>query len=208
LKSGLSGEIFGERIIWALFVPEDADDPPALAVVEELKAVDSTRERRFAGVVAGFVAAKDLGNVAKGFDAAVDGRFEKTVLEKVGAATGDVVIHGVGMDADGAVRRFASGREMRAGEKERAEAIPVALAGRAGDHRVKGDEDVINGVNVFGFGGGSACEGIWARLLRGPNCGLRLRGGWARRRLSGGRVRKRESCSNSRGQSEKSELHE
>jgi len=177
LKSGLGGEILGERIIRALFVPEDANDPPALAVVEELKAVDAAREGRFAEGVAGFVAAEDLGDVAEGFDAAVDGRFEKTVLEEVCAATIDVVIDGVGMDADGAVCRFAGGGEMRAGEEERAEAIPVALAGRTRDYRVESDEDMIDRVNVFGFGGGSACKGIWSGLLRRPRRTLLLRGG-------------------------------
>jgi len=157
LKSGFSSEILRERIIGPLFVPEDADDPPALAVVENLKAVDAAREGRFAEGVAGFVAAEDLSNVAEGFDAAVDGRFEKTVLEEVSAAAVDVIIHGVGMDADGAVGSFASGSEVRAGEEERAETIPVALAGRAGDHRVESNKDMIDGVDIFGFRRGSAC---------------------------------------------------
>lgn len=127
----LGCEIFGERIVGALFVPQDADDPPALAVVEELKAVDAACEGGFASVVAGFVAAEDLSDIAKSLDAAADGRFEETVFEEIGAAAVDVIIHGVGMDADGAVGRFASRGEVRTGEEERAEAGPVSLARRA-----------------------------------------------------------------------------
>jgi len=186
LKSRLGGEILGQRIIGALFVPEDADDPPTLAVVEELKAIDSAREGRFAGVVAGLVTAEDLRDIAKGFDAAMDGRFEKTVFEEVSAATSDVVLDGVGMDANGAVGGLARGGEMGARKEERAEAIPVALAGRAGDHGVESDEDMIDGVDVFGFSRRSAGKGIGAGLLRRSNRTLLLRGGWAGCRLRGG----------------------
>jgi hypothetical protein len=186
LKSGLGGEILGQWIIRALLVPEDVDDPPTLAIVEELKAVDATREGRFAGVVVGFVAAEDLSDVAEGLDTAIDGRFEKTVLEEVSAAAGDVVLDGVGMNANGAVGGFAGGGEMRAGKEERAEAIPVALAGRAGDHGVESDENMIDGVNVFGFSRRGACKRIRAGLLRRPDRTLLLRGGWARCRLRGG----------------------
>lgn len=118
LKSGLGGEILGKRIVGPLFVPEDADDPPALAVIEELNAVDAAREGRFAGVVARFIAAEDLRDVAEGFDAAVNGRFEKTVLEEVSAATSDVVLDSVGMNANGAVGGLAGGGEMRARKEE------------------------------------------------------------------------------------------
>lgn len=208
LKSGLGGEFVGERIIRALFVPEDADDPPALAVVEKLKAVDAAREGRFAEGVAGFVAAEDLSDVAEGFDAAVDGRFEKTVLEEVSAATIDVIIHGVGMDADGAVGSFASGGEMRPGEEERAKTIPVALARGARDHRVESNKDMIDGVDIFGFSRGSACKGIGARLLRRPDRTLLLRSRWARRRLRCRRLINAESYGKSSGQSEMCELHE
>jgi hypothetical protein len=207
LKSGLGGEILGKRIIGALFVPEDADDPPTLAIIEELKAVNAAGEGGFARVVAGFVAAEGLSDVAEGFDAAMDGRFEKTVLEEVSAAAGDVVLDGVGMNANGAVGGLAGGGEMRAGKEERAEAIPVALAGRAGDHGVESDEDMIDGVDVFGFSGGSASKRIGAGLLRRADCALLLRGGWTRCRLRGGRLREGESCGNSCGQTEKSGLH-
>lgn len=207
LKSGLSSKILGKRIVGALFVPEDADDPPAFAVVEELKAVDSAREGRIASVVAGLVAAEDLRHVAEDFDAAVDGRFEKTVLEEVSAAAVDVIIHGVGMDADGAVGCFARGGKMRDGEEKRTEAIPVALAGRAGDHGIKSNEDVLNGVNVFGLRGGNASKGIGARLLRRPGRALLLGGRGARRRLRGGRLGNGESSGKNRGHSKKCKLH-
>jgi hypothetical protein len=90
---------------------------------------------------------------------------------------------------------------MRAGEEERAEAIPVTFAGRARDHCVESNEDMVDGVDVLGFSCGSACKGIWGGLLRRPRRTLRLRGGWARGRLRYGRLRNAESYGKRRGQS-------
>lgn len=77
---GLDREFLGKWIVRPLGVPKDADDPPALAVVEQLEAIDAARERSLTGGMARFVAAENLSNVAKGLDAIDDGAFEETVL--------------------------------------------------------------------------------------------------------------------------------
>ena len=179
-KLEFSGKFLGQRIIRPLFVPEDADDPPTLAIIEKLQAIDPARKGLFAGVMAGFITAENLSDIAEGFDAAVDGRFEKTVLEEVSAATVDVIIDGVGMDANGAIGSFAGGSEMGDRNEQRAEAIPVAFARRARDHSVESDEDMIDRVDVFGFSGGNSCKGIGCGLLRRADYGLLLRCGWGR----------------------------
>src|SRR2546423_6245466 len=64
---------FRERRLRRLGLPEDADDPPALAVVHQLDAVDAAREGlRVVGLVATFVCAPGVDDVAVGFDAARD----------------------------------------------------------------------------------------------------------------------------------------
>jgi len=171
--SGFGGEIFGEGVVGALGVPEDADDPPAFAVVEELDAVDAAREGCFAGGVAGFVAAEDLRDVAVGFDAVDDRAFEETILEEIATRALGVVVDGVGADADGAVGRDAGGSEVRGGNEQGTETIPVAFAGRAGDDVVEGGHEAVDGFDVFGFGGGGAGEGIRGGLLRRRRRGLR-----------------------------------
>ena len=77
---GFGGKFLGERVVGALLVPEDADDPPAFAIISQLDTVNAAGEGRFTGGVAGFVAAEDLGDVAKRLDAADDGTFEKAML--------------------------------------------------------------------------------------------------------------------------------
>src|SRR6266436_2499820 len=78
--SGFCCKFLGERVVRAFGVPEDADDPPTLAVVEELEAVDAARERRFAGDVAGLVATEDLGDVPERFNTIDDRILEEAVL--------------------------------------------------------------------------------------------------------------------------------
>src|ERR1700690_4407412 len=97
---GLGGEFLGQRIVGALLVPKDAGDPPALAVEGEFDTVDPTGEGRFGWGVAGFVAAKNMSNVAEGVDTANEWAFEKTVLRKIGASSADILFSGVGTDAD------------------------------------------------------------------------------------------------------------
>src|SRR5260370_6505372 len=93
VNSRPGGEFLGNRIIGALFIPKNAYDPPALAIVRQLKTVDATGEGRFTRSVPGFVAAKDMGDVAKGLDAADDRTFEKPMLGKVPAGSGDLLLN-------------------------------------------------------------------------------------------------------------------
>src|SRR2546423_13643613 len=65
--------LFRERHLRRLGLPEDADDPPALAVVHQLDAVDAARERlRVVGLVAALVPAPGVGDVGVGIDAPRD----------------------------------------------------------------------------------------------------------------------------------------
>lgn len=166
-QSGLACKIFGERIVRALFIPENTDDPPALAVVEKLKAVDAARERRFASSVARFVAAEDLSDVAKGLDAIHDRVFKETVLEEIAASARSVFIGAHGTKMDGTVGAFCGGGEARRGKEEGAEAAPVALAGRAGDDVVDRRHDAVDGVDVGGLGGRDTGEWVGGGLLGG-----------------------------------------
>src|ERR1700722_2946760 len=117
--SGLGGEILGQRIVRALFVPQDADDPPAFAVVEKLEAVDAARERRFAGGVTRFVAAENLGDVAEGLHAIDDGTFEEAGFEEVAAGELGVVAGAHGTKAHGTIGAFFGSGGARGGREER-----------------------------------------------------------------------------------------
>src|ERR1700674_3262119 len=99
LLVGGDGEICGERVGGGFFVPEDAEDVPAGAVVEELNAVDAAGEGFFGGGVAGFVAAEDLRDIAEFINVIDDGGFEEAVFGEVAAGAFDVVVDGE--EADG-----------------------------------------------------------------------------------------------------------
>src|SRR5205085_12569535 len=73
-RSGRALEVLcRERRPRRLGLPEDADDPPTLAVVHQLDAVDAARERPgVCGLVAAFVRAPRVDDVAVGFGAARD----------------------------------------------------------------------------------------------------------------------------------------
>src|SRR5690349_2472140 len=104
LVSGrLGGEFLGKRIVAALLVPQDADNPPARAVVEQLNTVDAASERRFSGTATGLVAAEDLRDVSKSFDAIHDRAFEKGMLQKIIAGPLGVVFDAHRADARCAV---------------------------------------------------------------------------------------------------------
>ena len=163
----LGGEFLGQRVIGALFIPENADDPPALAVVEKLKAVDAAREGRFASGVARFVTAEDLSDVAEGLDAVHDRVFEETVLEEVTAGARSVFIGAHRTKVDGSVGAFCGGGEARCGKKEGAEAAPIALAGRAGDDVVDRRHDAVDGLHVVGLRGRDTGKWVGSGLLGG-----------------------------------------
>ena len=93
---GPGGEVLGERIVGALLVPENADDPPPPAVVGQLKTVDAAGEGSFGGGVAEFVAAGDVSDIAEGLDAIDDGAFEESVLREIVARALDIFIDAAG----------------------------------------------------------------------------------------------------------------
>jgi hypothetical protein len=93
----LLGKVFGwELVIGALFIPENTDYIPALAVVEKLKAVDAAREGLFTDGIAGFVGTEDVGFLAKLFGLARKFAFEKGVFFEIAACALDVAFGGEG----------------------------------------------------------------------------------------------------------------
>src|SRR6266849_5989169 len=144
------GEFGREGVGGGFFVPEDADDPPAAAVVEKLDAVDASGERLFATSVAGFVTAQDVDDIAEFFDAIDDGTLEKGMSLEVAAGTLHVAFHVD--EKDGAALAFSRGGQSRFGYEEGAEAIPVAIAGGTGDDVIEGTKDGVDGFHVVGFG--------------------------------------------------------
>ena len=66
-----------------LVLPVDRQDPPAVAIIEELKAVDPAHERlRVARIVTRFVSAPNVSNPAKLFGSPGDLLFEKAFVKK------------------------------------------------------------------------------------------------------------------------------
>jgi hypothetical protein len=128
----MSGQVGGQRVGGSFFVPEDAEDVPAVLVVEELDGVDAASEGFFGGGVAGFVAGENLGHVAETVDFVDDGVFVEGVGFEV--AGGEIDVFVGAHQAGGVVGRFfGDGSEAGVFGEERAEAVPVAVAGGAGD---------------------------------------------------------------------------
>src|SRR5437588_11756179 len=83
-----------ERRARRLGLPEDADDPPALAVVHQLDAVDAAREGlRVVGLVAALIRAPGVDDVAVGLDAARDLPFVEALLGEKFAGALDVAVN-------------------------------------------------------------------------------------------------------------------
>src|SRR6266851_8046178 len=148
---------FGDGIGGAFAVPEDVDDPVAVAVLEELEAVDAAGEGGgVCGVVARLVGAPDVDYVSELLDLVVDAALEEAAGGHVSAAAGDVVVDGeedgVGV---GRVLGGAGGNEASVREEEGAHAVPVAgLAPGAGDDVVDRGDNGVDGVDVCGLGRG------------------------------------------------------
>jgi len=190
-----------EWIIWPLFIPENVHDPPTLAVKRHLKAIDAAGEGRFAGSVAGFIAAEDLRDVAEGLHAADDGVFEESVFQEIGPGEADLIFDAIWANANYAVGRFFGRREAGIGHEKRAEAVPITFSRRSGDHVVERGQNAFDGFDVVGLCGGDTCKWIGRGLLRS---GRLLSNGFPRTGWSGAWwVRNGERC----GKSEKREFH-
>src|SRR6266850_3772793 len=168
------GKFLRERIVGALFVPEDGDDPPAFAIVGQLDAVNAAGEGRFTGGAAGFVAAEDLGDVAKRLDATDDRAFEKTVLREIASGARYISFHGARTNVNIPFAVPSGGGERGAGQKQGTKTIPIALAGGAGDDVVESGEDAVDRFDVVRFGSRNLGRGVLGRLglsLRLRRCG-------------------------------------
>jgi hypothetical protein len=70
------------RVLCALVLPVNGQDPPAFAVIEKLKAVDAAHERRgIAWIVTRFVSTPNMRDPAKLFGAPRDFRFVKAIVQ-------------------------------------------------------------------------------------------------------------------------------
>src|SRR5437867_1319379 len=146
------GKFLRERVVRAFLVPEDADDPPAFAIVGQLDAVNAAGEGRFTGGVAGFVAAEDLGDVAKRLDAADDRALEKAMLCEIAAGARYITFHGARTNVNVALAILSGGGVSGAGQEQGTKTIPIALTGRAGDDVVESGEDGVDGFDVVRLG--------------------------------------------------------
>src|SRR2546421_7415431 len=84
LRLASSQILFGNWILYALLLPIDIYDPPAIAVVKQLYAIDSAHERfRIVFAVTRFIRAPDVSDVSELFGATRNFFFEKSVLGKI-----------------------------------------------------------------------------------------------------------------------------
>ena len=67
---------------WAFSVPENGDDPVAVAVFEQLDGVDAALEGRAVFGMARFVGGKDVHDVAEAFGGVVDATLKEAVLRE------------------------------------------------------------------------------------------------------------------------------
>ena len=149
-------------------IPEDVDDPVAIAVLEELEAVDAADEGGgVGGRVAGLVGAPDLDDVAVVLGHVMDGAFVETHGGHAGAGASDVAVDGKD-DGVGVAGRGNGGDEARVGDEERTHAIPVAgLALRTGNDTVDRVEDGLGRTDVRGLRDGpTGMSGDGANQMR------------------------------------------
>ena len=136
----------------ALVLPVNGQDPPALAVIKKLKAVDAAHERRgIAWIVTRFVRAPNVSDPAKLFGAPRDFCFVKALLKKWFRPR-DILfdIQHLRLKIDVVSSRDArSGHYSRAGIKQGPLTIPVALlSSRPGDHVIRSGDDCVDRLNV------------------------------------------------------------
>jgi hypothetical protein len=136
----------------ALVLPVNGQDPPALAIIEELKTVNAAHERcRIARIVTRFVSAPNVSDSAKLFGAPRNFCFVKPSLQKW-LRSRDVTfdVQQLRLKMDIVPSGHARGRNQTgAGIKQRPFAVPVALlSSRPGDHVVRGGDNRIDRFNV------------------------------------------------------------
>jgi hypothetical protein len=139
-------------VLSALVLPVNGEDPPALAVIKKLKAVDAAHKRLgIVCIVTRFVSAPNVGDSAKLFGAPRDFCFVKPFLKKrlhPRDVSFDIQQLRLKIDvvSSGDTR---SGHYARAGIKQRALAIPVALlSSRSGDHVIRSRDDCVDRLHV------------------------------------------------------------
>src|SRR5258708_18789934 len=99
------------------------------------------------------------------------------------ATAGNILLDGVRANVDIAFAVLSGGGESSAGQEQRTETIPVAVAGRTGDHAIDGRQDAISGLDIFRFWGRNLGRGIWGRIHRWLlSCRRRCGGGLFSRR--------------------------
>src|SRR6185369_477342 len=142
----------GNRVLCAFVLPVDRQNPPAFAVIEELKAVYAAHEWfGIAQTVTRFVCAPNMSDPSKLLRYPRDFRFVETFLQKW--------FHSRDVLFDIQQLRFkfdvVSSRDTRRRHyagiriKERPLAIPVVLlSSRPGDYIVSGDDDCVDRLHV------------------------------------------------------------
>jgi len=146
-------EIFlRNRVLRALVLPVNGQDPPPLAVIEKLKAVNAAHERRgIAWIMTRFVRAPNMSDPAKLFGAPRNFCLVKALLKKWFYSR-DILfdIQHLRLKIDVVSSRDArSGHYTRAGIKQRPLATPAAfLSSRSGDHVIRSGDNCVDRLHV------------------------------------------------------------
>src|SRR5438309_4683303 len=119
----LLGQVFRrDRLVGSLGIPEDGDNPPALAVDEKLKAIDPAHKRlRIALGVSRLVGAEDVGDGAKPVDPAANLLFEESFVLDIALDRRDELVDGEHAGHGRAVGLAAAGDEPGPRQKQAAQ---------------------------------------------------------------------------------------
>src|SRR4029453_13644155 len=126
--------LFRNWMLRAFLLPIDVYDPPAIAIVKQLYAVDSANERfGIVRVMTRFIHAPDVSDMSELFGAPGNFLLVKSIFGKIRFHAGDETIYVQNLRRETVVRARLRGRnQARPWEKQGCFSIPITLlAGRA-----------------------------------------------------------------------------
>src|SRR5438093_1305055 len=146
---------FWNWVLCTFLLPKDVYDPPAIAIVKQLYAIDPSHERfGIVRIVTRFVRAPDLSDVSELFGAPGNFLFEKPMLSKIRFYAGDETVYIQHLRRETGVRARLSGRnQARTWIIQRSFSFPIALlACWARNHIVSGGDYCVDGGDIIGIG--------------------------------------------------------
>src|SRR5579864_8721587 len=144
----------------------DGRHPPALAIVQQLDAVDTARESGPEGSVARFVCAEGLRDVAELLERARDLNLVKILCED-GRRVGDVLIDSHDLAVAAAVRVLACTYKPGVRHEQISVARPVTFARRPRDHVIKCKDDGVDALHVSVARAGHLCHSFSKKIEGG-----------------------------------------